>query len=170
MTNPLSEQNIFKKIFIIRNHRVMIDRDLAELYGVTTKRLNEQVKRNIKRFPTDFMYHLTKSEFTELVANCDRLNILKHSSSLPYVFTENGVAMLSSILNSDRAIAVNIRIMRVFTGLRKMLSEYGNLSKRIDAMEQKYDANFRNVFAAIRGLLEIPAKPKKQIGFITNKK
>ncbi|MDD2680295.1 MAG: ORF6N domain-containing protein [Candidatus Omnitrophica bacterium] len=168
MVSIVSVEVITSKIFFIRGKKVMIDRDLALLYEVTTKRLNEQVKRNIKRFPEDFMFQLTKSEKSELVANCDRFNAMKHSVVLPYAFTEQGVAMLSGVLNSDRAISVNIQIMRAFTQLRRMLLTNHDLRRKIEAMEKKYDKQFAIVFQAIKQLLEPPAaKPKPSIGFHT---
>ncbi len=106
----ITDEEILTRILLVRNKRVMIDRDLAELYGVTTKRLNEQVKRNANRFPADFMFELTAKEKEEVVANCDHLNNLKYSSTLPHVFTEHGAVMLASVLNSDTAVAVNVRI------------------------------------------------------------
>ena len=133
--------------------KVMLDRDLAELYEVPTKRLNEQVKRNIKRFPDDFMFQLTSEEKNELVANCDRFKTLKHSTVNPYAFTEQGVAMLSSVLNSDRAIQVNIQIMRTFTQMRQMMLSYKDLKEKIEKMESKYDKQFRIVFQALKKML-----------------
>lgn len=124
MEQLVTIERIEAKIILIRGQKVMLDRDLAELYGVPTKRLNEQVKRNIKRFPEDFMFQLTKEEKIELVANCDHLRPLKYSTQLPYVFTEQGVAMLSSVLNSERAILVNIQIMRTFTPLEQNASPF----------------------------------------------
>ncbi len=163
-------ERIESKIFLIRDKRVMIDADLAKLYGVPTKRLNEQVKRNKKRFPEDFMFQLTKDERNKLVANCDRLEKLKHSSSYPYAFTEQGVAMLSSVLNSERAILVNIQIMRTFTKLREMLLTHVELKRKIEAMEGKYDQQFKVVFEAIRELLEFPPEKKRRIiGFKPHK-
>src|ERR1700761_7166479 len=111
----MPDEIILSKILIIRNKKVMIDRDLAELYGVSTKRLNEQVKRNMKRFPSDFMFQLTNEEKMEVVAKCDHLKSLKYSPQTPYVFTEHGAVMLASVLNSERAILVNIQVVRVFT-------------------------------------------------------
>ena len=160
---------ISSRILMIRGQKVMIDADIAELYGVETKRLNEQVKRNIKRFPEDFMLKLTNKEKDELVANCDRLNALKHSTVAPHVFTEQGVAMLSSVLNSERAIQVNIQIMRTFTKLRQMLLTHKDLKEKIEQMESKYDYQFKVVFEAIEELIEPPTKPKKRIGFQPNK-
>ncbi len=131
MSNLFSIESITSRIFVIRGKKVMLDRDLALLYEVTTKRLNEQVKRNMKRFPGDFMFQLTKTEKDELVAICDRFNTMKHSTVSPYAFTEQGVAMLSGVLNSDRAIMVNIQIMRAFTQLRRMLLTNKDLRHKI---------------------------------------
>lgn len=169
MPELISIEVITSKIFVIRGKKVMLDRDLAQLYEVTTRRLNEQVKRNIKRFPEDFMLQLTKSEKDELVAICDRLNSMKHSTVFPYAFTEQGIAMLSGALNSDRAIAVNIQIMRAFTQLRRMLLTNKDLRRKIEDMEKKYDKQFAMVFQAIKQLLEPPlVKEKRIIGFHTH--
>jgi len=166
MVNIISLEVITSKIFFIRGKKVILDRDLALLYEVTTKRLNEQVKRNIKRFPEDFMFQLTKTEKDELVAICDRFNTMKHSTVYPYVFTEQGVAMLSGVLNSDRAISVNIQIMRAFTQLRRMLLTNVGFRRKVEEMEKKYDKRFAIVFQALKQLLEpSPAKPKPPIGF-----
>lgn len=144
----------------------MLDRDLAFLYEVSTKRLNEQVKRNLRRFPEDFMFQLTKFEKDELVAICDRFNALKHSTVTPYAFTEQGVAMLSSVLNSERAILVNVQIMRAFVQLRRMLLTNRDLKRKIEQMEKRYDKQFAIVFQTIKQLLEPPSiKPKPPIGF-----
>ena len=124
MKNAIAIDVIATKILEIRGKKVMLDRDLAKLYGVSTKVLNQAVKRNAKRFPEDFMFRLTKTELLELVTICDQFNSLKHSTSEPYVFTEQGVAMLSGVLNSDRAITVNILIMRAFVKLRKIVSTH----------------------------------------------
>jgi len=160
------EESIEGKILLIRGKKVMLDRDLASLYEVSTKRLNEQVKRNKKRFPEDFMFQLTKEEKNELVANCDRFELLKHATTLPYVFTEQGVAMLSSVLKSERAILVNIQIMRTFTKLRVILMSHKDLQRKIEDMEKKYDHQFKVVFEAIKQLLTPPEKkPKRRIGF-----
>ena len=165
MSEILLVEVITSKIFILRGKKVMMDRDLAFLYRVSTKRLNEQVKRNIKRFPSDFMFQLTKLEKIELVATCDRFNILKHSTVMPYAFTEQGVAMLSSVLNSERAILVNIQIIRAFTQLRRMLLTNHDLRRKMAEIEKKYDHQFKIVFDAIRQLLMPPEKPKRLIGF-----
>ena len=166
MKDLVLAERIESKIYFIRGQKVMIDRDLAELYDVPTKRLNEQVRRNIKRFPEDFMFKLTKNEKDEVVANCDHLKALKFSPQLPYAFTEQGVAMLSSVLNSDRAIYVNIQIMRTFTKLRQMLLTHKDLQKKIEEMEKKYDQQFRVVFDAIRALITPPVSKRKKIGFL----
>ncbi|MCR4336755.1 MAG: ORF6N domain-containing protein [Candidatus Omnitrophica bacterium] len=160
-------------ILFIRGKKVMLDRDLALLYVVPTKRLNEQVKRNIKRFPTDFMFQLTDKEKEEVVANCDHLKILKFSSANPYVFTQEGVAMLSSVLNSERAIEVNIQIMRVFIKLREIMMSHKDLIHKIEGLERKFkehDKKFVLVFEAIRQLLTEPEEPSKEpIGFRVHK-
>ena len=162
-------EKITSRIYVIRGIKVMIDRDLAELYGVETKALKQAVKRNIDRFPADFMFELTRDEFNNL-----RSQIVTSSWGgpryLPMVFTEQGVAMLSSVLKSDRAIQVNIQIMRAFTQLRQLLSTHKDLKKKIEAMEEKYDENFRIVFEAIKQLLEPPEKPKKKIGYTVKEK
>ncbi len=168
MHKVLAVENIESKIFQIRGKRVMLDVDLAKLYGVTTKVLNQAVKRNLKRFPEDFMFKITNIEQREVVTNCDHLRNLKFSPYLPYAFTEQGVAMLSSVLNSERAILVNIQIMRAFVNLRRAVVTYVSLKRKIEEMEKKYDAKFGIVFEAIKKLLEpIPEKPKRRIGFHT---
>lgn len=170
MSTLIVKEVIESRIFLVRGHKVMIDRDLAELYGVTTKVLNQAVKRNKKRFPADFMFPLLLKETKQLVTNCDRLKTLKHSSVMPHVFTEQGVAMLSTALNSERAIQVNIEIMRTFVRLRQILathkrlaSKLGTLEKRLDRHEDKIQA----VFEALRRLMDPPPseKPKIPLGF-----
>lgn len=158
---------IKNSIFSVRKQKVMIDRDLAELYGVETKTFNQAVKRNIKRFPQDFMFQLTKVEKDQLVTNCDRFKPLKHSSSMPYAFTEQGIAMLASILNSERAIEVNIAIVRTFVKLRKILADNALLRRKIESMECKYDEQFQHVFAVLNQMLTEEPKPKRQIGYHT---
>ena len=172
---------IEEKIYMIRSQKVMLDTDLAALYEVPVKRLNEQVKRNKKRFPEDFMFRLTKDENDSLTSQFaisnDKNNRLrsqiatltkKNDIYRPYAFTEQGVAMLSSVLNSDRAIQVNIQIMRTFTKIRNILSEHKDLLKKLEAMEKNYDRQFRIVFQIIRELTNPPEKPKRQIGFQAN--
>jgi len=158
-------KRIEHKILFLRKHKVMVDRDLAELYEVPTKRLNEQIKRNIKRFPSDFMFRLTKEEFKNLKSQF-ATSSWGGVRKMPYVFTEQGVAMLSSVLNSERAIQVNIAIMRTFTKLRDMISTHKDLKQKLKEMEKKYDKQFQVVFQALEQLLEEPKeKPKRRIGF-----
>lgn len=166
----ISKNLIESKIILIRNERVIMANDLAVLYGVTVKRLNEQVKRNIERFPNDFVFQLTKNELKEVVANCDRFNNLKHSSVPPYVFTEQGVAMLSSVLNSVRAIKTNIAIMRFFVLTRKMSFSYDVLDKRLSLIEKKYgkqDDKIDDILNTIKFLIKsnINNTPKIIKGF-----
>lgn len=158
------QQTVESKILLIRERRVMLDKDLALLYGVETKALNRAVKRNLERFPDDFMFQLTRVEFENL-----RFHFGTSSWGgqryMPFAFTENGVAMLSSVLNSTRAIQVNIQIMRTFTRLRELLLTHKELHRKIEDMENKYDVQFRVVFDAIRELMAPPTKPRKKIGF-----
>ncbi len=164
----ISERIVESKILIIRGKKVLIDKDIAELYGVPTKRLNEQVKRNLNRFPDDFMFKLTEDEKSEVVANCDHLRNLKFSSNLPYVFTEYGVVMLASVLNSNRAIEVNIQIVRVFTRLREMVLAHKDILLKMEQLEKQTSKNSNDIqviFKALRQLLEHPKVPRKLIGF-----
>ncbi len=157
--------SIQKRIFTIRGVQVMIDRDLAELYDVSTKRINEQVKRNIERFPTSFRFQLSDEEKIELVANCDRFKILKHSSVNPYAFTEQGVAMLSAVLRSETAIKVSIRIMEAFVAMRRFMQTNARIFQRLDALEWKQietDKKVEKVLVAIQ-MKEI--EPKQGIFF-----
>ena len=165
-TNSLiPAEKIAAKIVIVRDKKVMIDNDLAMLYGVKTGRLNEQVSRNIKRFPEDFMFQLTKEEVLNLKSHF-ATSSWGGARKFPRVFTQEGVAMLSSALNSERAILVNIQIMRAFTQLRRMLLTNKDLKRKIEEMEKKYDKQFAIVFQAIKQLLEpTPVKPKPRIGF-----
>jgi len=165
----LPSEMIENKIFLIRGKKVMLDRDLASLYKTTTTRVNEQVRRNIKRFPSDFMFQLTRKELTDwisqiAISNKERMGIRKR----PLAFTEQGVAMLSTVLNSEVAIQVNIQIMRAFTKLREMISTHKELRVKIEELERKYrthDEKFDIVFEAIKRLLETPEKSKRRIGF-----
>lgn len=162
----VSEKEIAKTILWIREQKVMLDADLARLYGVSTKRLNEQVKRNKERFPLAFMFSLTEEEKEELVANCDRFKNLKHSSVLPYAFTEHGAVMLANVLKSQRAIFVSIEVVKTFIRLREALINHQDLAQKIVGLEKKYDAQFQVVFDALRKLIEpSPAPPKRRIGF-----
>lgn len=167
MPNLIPQERVESKILIIRGQKVMLDRDLAKLYEVPTRRLNEQVKRSMKRFPEDFMFQLTKEEMENWKSQIAISNSVKMGlRRRPYAFTEQGVAMLSSVLNSKRAIQANIQIMRAFTKLREMLLTHKDLKIKIEAMEEKYDQWFKIVFDAIRQLLEPPAKSATSaIGF-----
>ena len=161
-------ERIEKSILFIRSQRVMLDADLAELYGVETRILVRNVKRNIERFPKDFMFQLTKEEDDLLIS---QFGISKKGRGgrryLPYVFTEQGIAMLSSVLNSKRAIQVNVEIMRAFIRMRQLLASQKGLMEKILAMEKKYDEKFKLVFKAIYQLMEEEEKPKRRIGFTT---
>ncbi|MCL5062555.1 MAG: ORF6N domain-containing protein [Nitrospirae bacterium] len=150
---------------MIRGEKVILDADLAELYGVEVKHLKRQVRRNINRFPVDFMIQLSKEEYESLRRHFGTLKRGEHSKYLPYAFTEQGVAMLSSVLNSERAIEVNIHIMRAFVKLREMIASHKDLAKRLDDLEKKYDAQFKVVFDAIRQLMIPPEPKKRKIGF-----
>jgi hypothetical protein len=167
----IPHEMIERSILLVRGHRVMLDEDLAELYDVETRVLNQAVQRNIKRFPPDFMFRLTAEEQAECQALRSHFVILKagrgqHRKYPPYAFTEQGVAMLSGILKSERAIEVNIQIMRAFVALRQMISTNKELSHRLDDLEKKYDSQFKLVFEAIRQLMAPPDPPKKRkIGF-----
>lgn len=154
-------------ILSLRGQRVMLDETLAGLYGVPVGRLNEQVKRNPTRFPEDFMFRLTQDEADILRSQFAASRSPGHGGRryLPYAFTEQGVAMLSSVLRSERAVAVNIEIMRTFVKLRDMLAEHAELSRKLDRIEKKYDAQFRVVFDVIRELMTPPSKTKRPIGF-----
>lgn len=176
MTSIIPSETIERRILEIRGHRVMLDADLAALYGVTTSNLNLAVKRNIERFPADFMFQLTPEEAEALRLQFATSNDISSDSEpastkrggrryLPYVFTEQGVAMLSSVLRSERAIQVNIGIMRAFVRQREMLAANVELAKRLDEMEKKYDSQFKAVFAAIRQLMSEPEPTSKKIGF-----
>ncbi|CEN32976.1 ORF6N domain-containing protein [Bacteroides thetaiotaomicron] len=160
-------QVIQNKIFEVRGYRVMLDFHLAELYNVKTKVLKQAVKRNIQRFPSDFMFELDKEEFHQLVTNCDQFpETLKHSSVSPMVFTEQGVAMLSTVLRSQTAIDVNISIMRAFVLMRQMVIGYDELLKRIEELEESTDAQFSEIYQALTQLLSKPdPKPRKPIGY-----
>jgi hypothetical protein len=166
-------ETIVSKILVLRGEKVLLDRDLAELYGVTTKALNQAVKRNRKRFPSDFMFPLTKEERDQLVTNCDRFRKLKHSVVLPHAFTEQGVAMLSSVLHSDRAIEVNVAIMRAFVQLRRMIGSHKKLARKLEELEARlgeHDEQIEAVFEAIRQLMVPPEQPRKKIGFEVSEK
>lgn len=158
-------ERIEKAIFLIREEKVILDADLAALYGVSTKRLNEQVKRNGGRFPNDFMFQLTPDEKTEVVANCDHLKKLRFSPNLPFAFTEHGAIMVANVLNSPRAVQASVEVVRTFVRLRQMLTTNAELARKLNELEQKYDRQFRVVFDAIRQLMSPAPTPRKQIGF-----
>ena len=164
------------KIYLIREHKVMFDKDLAELYGVLTKNLNKAVNRNIDRFPEDFMFRLTKKEYSSLRFQFGTLKRGQHVKYLPFVFTEQGVAMLSSVLKSKRAVQVNIQIMRGFVRLKELMMSHKDLARKIDDLERKvgeHDAKIVRVFDAIRHLMAIPHSgdgyKKTKIGFIVDR-
>ena len=171
MTNDLAVINaIENRIFTIRGQKVMIDRDLAELYGVKTMVLNQAVKRNIERFPSNFMFKLNNDELQELITICDRFKTLKHSSSTPYAFTEYGVVMLSSVLKSQRAVAINIEIVNTFVKIRRYALEHKDLAKRIDKIEHylmEQGTEIGKINRVIDYLTDI-TRPQK-IGFKTDK-
>ena len=154
-------QRIQKRICFIRDHKVMLDSDLAKLYGVKTTRLNQQVSRNRHRFPADFMFVLTPTEKAELVANCNNLQSLKYYPGLPKVFTEHGAVMLASILNSHRAVEMSLFVVRAFVKVGEMLAAHHELARKLEALEKKYDEKFKVVFDAIRALMGRPAAAPK---------
>jgi hypothetical protein len=174
VSSLIQVEKIERAIYFIRGEKVMLDRDLAELYAVSTKVFNQAVKRHRERFPPDFTFQLTKEEAGEwwLAVNANRLRsqtvTLKRGQHLkyrPYAFTEHGILMLSSVLNSERAISVNIEIMRAFVKLRRMLASNSELSRRLDESESKYNRQFKVVFDAIRQLMSPSVQARKQIGF-----
>ena len=155
---------IERRIFLWRGHRVMLDAHLAELYAVETRELNKAVKRNLERFPEDFMFQLTYQEVRSLKFQFGTSS-WGGTRKLPKAFTEQGVAMLSSVLRSKRAVQVNIEIMRAFVRLRKIIASNKDLAKRLDELEKKYDAQFKSVFDAIRQLMTPPTSAPRRIGF-----
>jgi len=176
----LKPENLARFVFFIRGEKVMLDADLAKLYGVTTKALNQAMRRNRTRFPEDFAFRLSAAEFdnlrSQIVTSSKSRSIIwsqivttsqkyRRSDSLPVAFTEQGVAMLSSVLRSSRAVEVNIAIMRTFVQLRRLMDTNRNLARKIEALEKKYDEQFAVVFDAIKQLIAPPEPPKKQIGF-----
>ena len=165
---------IEQRILLIRGEKIIIDADLAEFYGVPTKRLNEQVKRNKARFPKDFMFRLSATEKAEVVANCDHLSKLKFSKTLPYAFTEHGSIMAASVLNSKRAVEVSVYIVRAFVKIRRMIAEHKELSRRIVQIERhlaEHDDQIIELIKAIKQLLKPEPPPKKRrIGFHAGKR
>jgi hypothetical protein len=159
-------ERIEQAILLIRGHKTMLDSNLASLYGVETKALVRAVKRNTDRFPADFMFQLTREEFADLRNHFGTSSSWGGRRYAPYAFTEQGVAMLSSVLRSPRAVAVNVEIMRAFVRLRQMLASHADLARKLDSLETKYDAQFKVVFDAIRQLMASPEpKPRRPIGF-----
>lgn len=164
----LPVEQIDSIILLVRGQKVILDRDLAQLYGVTTGNLNKAVKRNIDRFPNDFMFQLTPEEYKSLRFRFGILKKGQHSKYLSYAFTEQGVAMLSSVLKSKRAVEVNIAIMRAFVSLREMLTTHKELALKLDDLEQQlkgHDEQIQTIFEAIQQLLTPPKQPRKKIGF-----
>jgi hypothetical protein len=162
-------RSVQEHIIVVRGRRVMLDHDLARLYGVTTKRLNEQLRRNRKRFPADFAFRLTLAEAKNITASRSQIATLKKGGNIkhpPHVFTEHGALMLASILKSKVAIQASIYVVRAFVKMRSALIEYADLSRRIDELETKYDDHFQQVFDAIRALIALPPRPHRPIGFI----
>lgn len=172
--------HIESRILMIRGQKVMIDADLAALYGVPTKRLNEQVKRNTERFPADFMFQLTPDEKAEVVANCDHLAKLKFSKALPFAFTEHGAIQAANVLNSAQAVEMGVYVVRAFVRLREVLTSSRELAAKLDALEQKTErlslqhetfagntrAQLKQAFEALRQLMAPPEVPKRPIGFV----
>lgn len=162
----LPVERILNSILVLRGEKVMLDADLAAMYGVETKVLLQAVRRNAERFPKDFMFQMTGEEWSVLRSQFVTSKPGRGGRrTAPYAFTEQGVAMLSSVLNSKRAIAVNIEIMRAFVQLKRMMATNQDLARKLDALEGKYDRQFKMVFDAIRALMEPPVKAKKPIGF-----
>jgi len=158
-------ERIESRILLLRGHKVMLSTDLAELYGVEPRALVQAVKRNIERFPEDFMFQLNEEEFSDLKSQFVTSSWGGIRRAAPYAFTEQGVAMLSSVLRSRRAVQVNVEIMRTFVRLRRMLATHEDLARKLDALEERYDAQFKAVFDAIRQLMTPTAPKRRQIGF-----
>ena len=169
----LPAEQVENIILLVRGQKIILDRDLAKLYGVTTGNLNKAVKRNIDRFPNDFMFQLTTEEYKSLRFQFGIFKKGQHSKYLPYAFTEQGVAMLSSVLKSKRSIEVNIAIMRAFVRLREMLATHKELSRKLADLEQRiegHDEHIQNIFNAIRQLMTTTESPRKKIGFTAREK
>ena len=168
-TSIVPVKEVHNKILFMRGQKVILDSDLANLYGVPTKRLNEQIKRNNERFPPDFMFQLTKKEKDEVVANCDHLEKMKFSPALPNVFTEHGAIMAASVLNSDRAVQASIYVVRAFVKLRQMLAPYKELAGKLNQLEKKLQNHDKQIIAVVQAIkLLMPPledKPKEPFGF-----
>lgn len=169
-TSVVPYERIDQSILVIRGQRVMLDADLATLFNVPTKALNQAVKRNLARFPKDFMFQLTAVEKAGVVTVCDHLQQLKFSRTLPFAFTEHGVVMLANVLNSLTAVSVSIQIVRAFVKLRQTIASHKNLARRIDELEEKYETQFKVVFRAIRQLMTPPEPTKRRIGFLARER
>ena len=161
-------ERIEQKIYVIRGERVILDSDLAAVYGVETKVLNQSVRRNLKRFPADFMFQVTKDEYTNLRSQIVTSSVDNYGGRryLPYVFTEHGALMAANIINSERAVDASVQVVRAFVKMRNMLASNAELAKKIESMEKKYDSQFKSVFDAIKRLMLPPDKPKGSIGFV----
>ena len=164
MKELIPQEIIERRILLIRGHKVILDKELAVLYGVTTGNLNKAVSRNLDRFPDDFMFQLTKEEFKNLIFHFGTSS-WGGTRKMPRAFTEQGVAMLSGVLHSTRAIQVNIQIMRTFVKLREMIIANKELAGKLEVLEKKYDEQFKVVFDILRKLMELPEKPRRKIGF-----
>ncbi len=165
MTVPM--ERVENRILSIRGYRVMLDADLAEVYGVPTKALNQAIKRNAERFPEDFMFQLSREEADSLRSQTVTLKTMRgqHRKYLPYVFTEHGAIMAASVLNSPRAIEASVYVVRAFVKMREVLATHKELLRRLDEMEGKYDRQFKVVFDALRALMEPPKIPRRRIGY-----
>ena len=158
-------ERIERAIILVRGEKVMLDSELAEIYGVETKILNQAVKRNASRFPSDFMFQMTHVELANLRSQIVTSSLYGGRRYLPYAFTEHGALMLANVLNSERAAQTSVQVVRAFVKLRQMLASNAELARKLAAMEKKYDAQFKVVFDAIRQLMSPPEKPKREIGF-----
>ncbi len=163
----IRSERIADAILLVRGEKVMLDADLAAIYGVTTKRLNQQVRRNRDRFPPDFMFRITRAEKKEVVTNCDHLARLRFSPYLPYAFTEHGALMLANALNSPRATRTSVLIVRTFLRLRRILASNAELARKLNQLERQCDTRFRAVFDAIRQLMSPARSRRREIGFHT---
>jgi len=164
----LAPATVDPRILRVRGIQVLVDADLAEIYGVSTKALNQAVKRNAERFPEDFRFQLTAAEREEVVTNCDHLTRLRFSPVLPWAFTEHGSIMAASVLNSQRAVEMSVFVVRAFVRLRDLARTHAELARHLAALERRvtvHDADLQGVFAALRRLIEPPSRPRRQIGF-----
>ncbi len=171
MTKTLVPANtpIDSRILVLRSQRVMLDADIAGLYGVTTSRLKEQIRRNRERFPHDFMFQLTRTEKAQVIAKCDHLQRLKFSAVLPVAFTEHGALMLANVLKSSRAVRISIEVVRAFIRLREAVASHRDLATKRDTLERKYNRQFKVVFDAIRALMNPVKRRARRIGFAPNR-